>query len=404
MNEVIDETINDILANLGENQLEQISSRGIRAIKIAQKMALSPNKQKLPVEYTTGQVAELIGRSTSLIKQAEKEIGGPKTKRTGTLNRRCYTIADINRLRKHFGRESRLSRAIKITVANFKGGCAKSTTSVNLAHGLAEKGYRVLVVDCDAQASTTEILLSVIPDAEVRDDQTLSPIFGSESQFIGPEQILDTSWDNVKLIPAQMSLLDADHNARTQSQPFNVMSTAIEGIEDDFDYILFDTPPTLSYLSLVPIFMADMIITPVPPRMMDFASTVSFFTMLNEWCKEFEHTIPVVRIFPVMINRAESRHGADDAQPLERRLLEVMRQTFGPWLLSTEILTSAVTSRLAANFQSLYEPDTRDAAWRRAIAGYQLLTDHIVDTSQALLESEAQEDAAEAEMAEVVHG
>ena len=69
-------------------------------------------------------------------------------------------------------------RPIVIACQNFKGGVGKSTTCVNFAHYLALKGYRVLVIDTDSQATTTS-MFGYMPDAEITQEHTLLPYLDS---------------------------------------------------------------------------------------------------------------------------------------------------------------------------------------------------------------------------------
>ena len=96
------------------------------------------------------------------------------------------------------------SEACIISVANFKGGVAKTTTSVHLAQYLSLKGYKVLFIDCDSQGSGTQYF-GLIPDTEVRDDQTL---YGALSNKIKLEinHPTKTHWPNLDIIPANLSL------------------------------------------------------------------------------------------------------------------------------------------------------------------------------------------------------
>ena len=81
-----------------------------------------------------------------------------------------YTLEQIQAFRRHFGelpwRDPATDQPIVVACQNFKGGVGKSTTCVNLAHYLALKGYRVLVVDTDSQATTTS-MFGYVPDAEI---------------------------------------------------------------------------------------------------------------------------------------------------------------------------------------------------------------------------------------------
>ena len=86
----------------------------------------------------------------------------------------------------HFGtlpwRDPATDAPLVIACQNFKGGVGKSTTCVNLAHYLALKGYRVLVIDTDSQATTTS-MFGYVPDAEITQDETILPVPGERADI-----------------------------------------------------------------------------------------------------------------------------------------------------------------------------------------------------------------------------
>jgi chromosome partitioning protein len=119
--------------------------------------------------------AELVGRTSAAIRDAEKEGRLPRVERTPSGRRVGYSLAEINHMREVFGtrpwRSAEDPLAI-IAVQNFKGGVGKSTVSTHLAQYLAIRGYRVCLVDCDSQGSTTA-LFGHVPDLDFDEDDTL---------------------------------------------------------------------------------------------------------------------------------------------------------------------------------------------------------------------------------------
>ena len=114
--------------------------------------------------------------------------------------------------RAHFGtlpwRDAATDAPIVIACQNFKGGVGKSTTCVNFAHYLALKGYRVLVIDTDSQATTTS-MFGYMPDAEITQEQTLLPYLGQHESSLA-YAVRKTYWPNIDLIPACLALYEAE--------------------------------------------------------------------------------------------------------------------------------------------------------------------------------------------------
>ena len=139
-----------------------------------------------------------------------------------------------------------------ITVTNQKGGVAKSTTSQNLGAGLAGKGYKVLLIDLDAQANLTlscgvrepaKTVYSILKDKTLTAD-AITPIK-----------------ENLSLIPASLALSTADLKLDGLGKEYR-LAEALESVKNDYDYIIIDTPPALSILTVNALTVADKVIIP----------------------------------------------------------------------------------------------------------------------------------------------
>lgn len=144
-----------------------------------------------------------------------------------------------------------------ISVSNQKGGVGKTTTTVNLAAFLAEKGKRVLIIDVDPQANAgygigvnAEELSNTLYECLIGQIPIKDAIFKTdyENLFIAPS--------NIHLSGAQVDLLDME------SKEF-VLKNIIKGIRQDFDFILIDCPPSLGTLTLNSLVAADSVLIPL---------------------------------------------------------------------------------------------------------------------------------------------
>jgi chromosome partitioning protein len=163
--------LDDILAS-SENFLQRMHERGN-----------DPHQHKqLNRLFSPSEAADMVGRDRTTLARAEADLGMESLQRNPANNRRLgYSLVQIQAFRRHFGTlPQRADSDPPITIAcqNFKGGVGKSTTCVNFAHYLALKGYRVLVIDTDSQATTTS-MFGYMPDAQVTQEQTLLPYLDS---------------------------------------------------------------------------------------------------------------------------------------------------------------------------------------------------------------------------------
>lgn len=139
-----------------------------------------------------------------------------------------------------------------ITVINQKGGVAKTTTSFALAAGLCKKGYKVLMVDLDAQSNLTY---------SAGGTDTEDNIYTVMHEDAGVQESIQRT-ETCDIIPASILLAGADLEF-TQTGREYILRDALERVQDGYDYIVIDTPPALSILTVNALTATDEVIIPV---------------------------------------------------------------------------------------------------------------------------------------------
>ena len=123
---------------------------------------------------------------------------------------RTYSLDQINLIREHFntrpGKTEKDETAI-LAFANFKGGAAKTTSAVHAAMYFAKAGYKTLFIDCDSQASATQIF-GYNPDEHIKNEDTLLNCLTADSSL--NSVIRKTYWPGLDLIPANLALYGAE--------------------------------------------------------------------------------------------------------------------------------------------------------------------------------------------------
>ncbi len=165
----------------------------------------------------------------------------------GTLH---YDENQILRLRKFFEPKKTFSRIL--SVVNHKGGVGKTTVVTNMGAALAHKGKKVLMVDVDPQSNMTFLFIG----KEAKDIPNLYKVHQGLCTF--REAITDTSMENLKIIPAVDDI--AEFDLVTDSK--NLMKNMLVDISD-FDYVLIDTPPSLSNITISAMIAATDLLVPV---------------------------------------------------------------------------------------------------------------------------------------------
>lgn len=347
----VENTATSIVAGLYTRSLgvlESLRSRG------TPDQPATRHAPRFPISRT----AELVGRTSAAIRDAEKDGRLPTVERTASGRRVGYSLAEINQMREVFGTHP--WRAADdplsvIAVQNFKGGVGKSTVASHLAQYLAIKGYRVCLIDCDSQGSSTA-LFGYVPDLDIEEGDTLYRYFRNPEMGSLAYAVRETHWDGLYLVPANLHLYSAEYElaarvARAEPNLLNRLAEGIASIGDHFDVVILDPPPALGTISLSVMRAANALLVPIPPTVIDFASTTSFFAMLHETIQTLEERqLPMdLRWLRLVVARA------DEQKSMQRELLGLMRNLFGDLLLRTVLKDSAEIDNASARLMTVYE-------------------------------------------------
>lgn len=145
-----------------------------------------------------------------------------------------------------------------IAVANEKGGVGKTVTVVNLGAALNKEGKSVLVVDMDPQFNATKGL-----GVDVEDEMlTVYDLIKDTASIIASDAIVPTGWKGLDLIPSHVDLAGAEIEMVDEVGRENRLKEALESISGGYDFILLDTPPSLSLLTVNVLAYAKEVIVP----------------------------------------------------------------------------------------------------------------------------------------------
>ncbi len=138
-----------------------------------------------------------------------------------------------------------------ISVANHKGGCAKTTSSLNLGRALSILGFKVLLVDIDPQANLSQSL------GIENERETISDVFNQKLEHLPVVKVSDT----FHLVPASFELSAIELQPTINS--YFLLKKKLEPIEKDYDYILIDCPPSLGILTQNALIASDSVLITV---------------------------------------------------------------------------------------------------------------------------------------------
>lgn len=341
-------------------------------LQLLRRRMYPPEAKKLLRTFSTRETALLLGVAESTLRQMSIDGEGavPLRKENG---RRVYTLDQINELRAYLA-ERRPSEATSffprrrpgdklqiIAVANFKGGSAKTTTTVNLAHYLALRGLRVLAIDLDPQASLST-LFGYQPEFDVDANQTLYAAIRYEDEERVPlkEVVRPTYFEGIDIIPGNLELMEYEHDtpqaivngqSRGEGMFFRRLRWVLADIEDDYDVVLIDAPPQLGYLTLGALYAATALLITVHPAMLDVASMNQFLAMTSDIMSVIEEAGG--RLEHDFIRYIITRHDPHDAPQVN--VVALLRSLFGDDVLAAAVVETTAIASAGLEKKSLYE-------------------------------------------------
>ncbi len=226
----------------------------------------------------------------------------------------------------------------KILFGNFKGGVGKTTNSVMTAYELAKKGYKTLVCDLDPQSNSTQLLrrtYGLQHNTELKIDKTMMVAIQEEKL---PDAIVEIM-NNLYLLPSYKDFVSYPDFLEMKFMPnvpnykekrMSYFGTLLSEVENKFDYIIFDVPPTLSIFTDTALYDTDYVIIVLQTQQRSLDGAEAFWEYLQEFYNN--HTaidFDIAGILPVLL---KNNSGIDN------QIIKDARETFGKDMIFENIM------------------------------------------------------------------
>lgn len=262
------------------------------------------------------------------------------------------------------------NKAAVISIANQKGGTAKTTTCENLGIGLAMEGKRVLLVDVDPQGSLTIALGNQQPDSMeptladflervIRDE----PILPGEGILRHPE--------GVDLMPGNILLSGLEASLVNVMSRETVLKQYLETVKRQYDYILLDGSPSLGMLTINMLAASDSVLVPVQAQ---YLSAKGLEQLLSTVGKVKKQINPKLRIEGVLLTMVDARTN------YAKEIAGLIRETYGKKIriYETEIPRSVRAAEISAEGKSIYLHDPKG----KVAEAYRALTKEVLQDAE----------------------
>lgn len=283
-----------------------------------------------------------------------------------------------------------------IAVYHNKGGVGKTTTVVHLASALAQKGFRVLIVDLDSQANTTYATgLAKFVDEEHDDlkDRNVYHVLASKTYPI-TDSIRSATYYKppISVIPAHIMIMGKERELMDMEPAKRRLRLKLNDVRDAYDFVLIDTPPSLNIYAKIAMITADYLI--IPSDLKPFANqgllnVREFIAQIDETRENF--AIPPLKVLGVLPCKVSTNASYLKYTFPKRR--QIVTEVFGFPVLESAIMERSILTKVTEHETTIgnldipdplslfdYQPaNTGDGeALGKAIKEFNLLADEII--------------------------
>ena len=229
-----------------------------------------------------------------------------------------------------------------LAISNRKGGCGKTTTVVNVSAALARRGNKVLVIDSDPQAHST-LSFGISPDKPRPD---LHAVLTGESRL--SSAILRTHVPNLEILPGSRRSAQFERENRGRHEARVQLRDTIRALNGAYDYVLIDTAPTLSLLTVASLIAANEVYVPMLAHFLCLDGLAEMTRLCKEIQGIYREALPIKGVIPTFFNLR---------MRLSRDVIRDIRAGLGEHILMHPVRMNCALAEAPSFGQSIFDYD-----------------------------------------------
>jgi len=249
-----------------------------------------------------------------------------------------------------------------IAFCNEKGGSGKTTTTANVGASLADRGKRVLLIDLDSQGS-----LSICNGLQVigADELTTHEVLKGHDI----KEAVKPVYENLSLIPADIRLSGTELELASVPGREFILKEALSELEDNYDYVLLDCPPSLGILTLIALTAAEELVVPVKADYLTLSGMSQLVDVLKVVKRRMNPKLEILGVLATLYN---------PRRKLDQQVIAQIEKYFPGKLFKTKISQNTALAEAPANGTNIFVYDANSTGAKQ----YSALTDEILEREE----------------------